>query len=163
MKQLQKGFTLIELMIVVAIIGILAAVALPAYQDYTIRAKMSEVILAMSACRTSITEVYQSGPATAPAAGGWGCELSATQATKYVNNITTDNNGIITAQVQNIGTAVNNSLVTLTPMSNASTVAAFSAGASQSLYGWACGGTGTTVERKYLPGSCRGNYAGKLQ
>ncbi len=54
MKTLQKGFTLIELMIVVAIIGILAAVALPAYQDYTIRAKMSEVILAMSSCRTSI-------------------------------------------------------------------------------------------------------------
>src|SRR5438094_10123064 len=59
MKTMQKGFTLIELMIVVAIIGILAAVALPAYQDYTIRAKMSEVILAMSSCRTSITEVYQ--------------------------------------------------------------------------------------------------------
>jgi type IV pilus assembly protein PilA len=55
MKRLQQGFTLIELMIVVAIIGILAAVALPAYQDYTVRAKMSEVILAMSACRTSIT------------------------------------------------------------------------------------------------------------
>src|SRR5512146_872623 len=84
MKQLQKGFTLIELMIVVAIIGILAAVALPAYQDYTIRAKMSEVILGMSACRTSITEVYQSGPTTAPAAGQWGCEVGATQATKYV-------------------------------------------------------------------------------
>ena len=61
MRQLQKGFTLIELMIVVAIIGILAAVALPAYQDYTIRAKLSEVMLALSACRTSITEVYQSG------------------------------------------------------------------------------------------------------
>ena len=89
MKHLQKGFTLIELMIVVAIIGILAAVALPAYQDYTIRAKMSEVILGMSACRTSITEVYQSGPATAIAAGGWGCELLATQATKYVAGITT--------------------------------------------------------------------------
>ena len=68
MKTMQKGFTLIELMIVVAIIGILAAVALPAYQDYTIRAKMSEVILAMSACRTSITEVYQSGPTAAPVA-----------------------------------------------------------------------------------------------
>src|SRR5204863_6676678 len=74
-RHLQQGFTLIELMIVVAIIGILAAVALPAYQDYTIRAKMSEVILAMSSCRTSITEVYQSGPTTAPAADGWGCEI----------------------------------------------------------------------------------------
>src|SRR5438270_12699351 len=64
MKTMQKGFTLIELMIVVAIIGILAAVALPAYQDYTVRAKMSEVILAMSACRTSITEVYQDRKST---------------------------------------------------------------------------------------------------
>ncbi|HWQ38146.1 MAG TPA: prepilin-type N-terminal cleavage/methylation domain-containing protein, partial [Burkholderiales bacterium] len=60
MKAVQKGFTLIELMIVVAIIGILAAVALPAYQDYTARSKMSEVILAASACRTSITETVQS-------------------------------------------------------------------------------------------------------
>src|SRR5687768_1233459 len=80
-KRLQQGFTLIELMIVVAIIGILAAVALPAYQDYTIRAKMSEVILAMSACRTSITEVYQSG-GSQPAANSWGCEGGVS--TKYV-------------------------------------------------------------------------------
>ena len=75
-RQLQQGFTLIELMIVVAIIGILAAVALPAYQDYTKRAKMSEVILAASACRTTITEVYQSGNADAAGANGWGCESS---------------------------------------------------------------------------------------
>src|SRR5512145_1147768 len=95
MKSLQKGFTLIELMIVVAIIGILAAVALPAYQDYTIRAKMSEVILGMSACRTSITEVYQSGPAIAPGNDGWGCEvLTASEQTKYVSAIHTDGNGI---------------------------------------------------------------------
>ncbi|MCU0941812.1 MAG: pilin, partial [Hydrogenophaga sp.] len=77
-RTIQKGFTLIELMIVVAIIGILAAVALPAYQDYTKRAKMSEVILAASACRTSVTEIYQSitNPASLPAAGAWGCEAS---------------------------------------------------------------------------------------
>src|SRR6476660_3626651 len=84
MKKIQQGFTLIELMIVVAIIGILAAVALPAYQDYTIRAKMSEVILSMSACRTSITEVYQSG-GTPPAANSWGCESGV--ASKYVSAI----------------------------------------------------------------------------
>src|ERR671937_3181355 len=89
MKTMQKGFTLIELMIVVAIIGILAAVALPAYQDYTIRAKMSEIILAMSACRTSITEVYQSG-SSAPGANNWGCEVSAGTGSKYVNAISTD-------------------------------------------------------------------------
>ena len=61
MKRVQQGFTLIELMIVVAIIGILAAVALPAYQDYTIRARVSEAILATSQCRTAISEVYQIG------------------------------------------------------------------------------------------------------
>ena len=80
MKRIQQGFTLIELMIVVAIIGILAAVALPAYQDYTVRAKMSEVMLAASACRTSITEIYQSG-GTPPGAGSWGCEGATS---KYV-------------------------------------------------------------------------------
>jgi type IV pilus assembly protein PilA len=157
MKSLQKGFTLIELMIVVAIIGILAAVALPAYQDYTIRAKMSEVILGMSACRTSITEVYQSGPNLAPGSGGWGCEVGATQATKYVAAINTDGNGVITAQVRGVATSVNNSFVTLIPMAQSTTAAIFTTGSSATLFGWICGGTGTTVDRKYLPGSCRGN------
>ncbi len=74
MKRIQQGFTLIELMIVVAIIGILAAVALPAYQDYTIRARVSEVILAASPCRTAISEIYQTAlPARRPGANKWGC------------------------------------------------------------------------------------------
>jgi type IV pilus assembly protein PilA len=157
MKQLQKGFTLIELMIVVAIIGILAAVALPAYQDYTIRAKMSEVILAMSACRTSITEVYQSGGASAGVANGWGCEVSTTQATKYVNEISTGTNGQVTAKVRNISTSVDGSFVTLIPLAGSGTAATYS-GTAQALFGWRCGlgGDGTTVNPKFLPGSCRG-------
>ncbi|HEY3074804.1 MAG TPA: pilin [Burkholderiales bacterium] len=159
MKQLQKGFTLIELMIVVAIIGILAAVALPAYQDYTIRAKMSEVILGMSACRTSITEVYQSGPANAIPANGWGCEYGGTTATKYVANVNTNANGLVLATVQNISTAVNGSTISLAPLATSTTVATVTTGSSQSLYGWRCGNAsadGTTVPNKYLPGSCRG-------
>ena len=157
MKRVQAGFTLIELMIVVAIIGILAAVALPAYQDYTIRAKMSEVILGMSACRTSITEVYQSGPTTAPLANGWGCEITTTsQQTKYVQGISTDINGAVTATVQNISSVVNTSVVTLIPMQDSGTNATFTTGASQSLWGWVCGGAGSTVPAKYRPGSCRG-------
>lgn len=156
MKRMQQGFTLIELMIVVAIIGILAAVALPAYQDYTIRAKMSEVILAMSACRTSITEVYQSG-GTAPGANSWGCEAVAS---KYVNSLTTDANGVVTATVQNISALVDTSTVTLTPLVSAGQAAVTTAGTGdmgKGLYGWICGGTGTNVKANYLPGSCRGN------
>ena len=154
MKTLQKGFTLIELMIVVAIIGILAAVALPAYQDYTVRAKMSEVLLAASACRTSITETYQTG-GTPPLANGWGCET--TNPTRYTESVQTDANGVITVKVgTKINPNVDGKLVTLVPQvdgKNADSATMMGSGVNK----WICGDTaGTTVPQKYLPSSCRG-------
>ncbi len=162
-RSMQKGFTLIELMIVVAIIGILAAVALPAYQDYTKRAKMSEVVLMASACRTPIQELYQTGGGSpAVGANGWGCEFgsgtsNATQQTKYVSALTTDENGGVTATIHNLSPDLNGKVVTLTPMATAATPAVYANNAGGALYGWRCGGTGTTADVKFLPASCRGN------
>ena len=158
MKKVQQGFTLIELMIVVAIIGILAAVALPAYQDYTVRARTSEVVLAASSCRTAITEAVQTASATD--ISGMLPDACSITATGMVASGTVSANGVITIVGNHTAlggdTSATANSIQLVPYVGANALVGTTDG-GEVITRWVCGPAGTNpMPEKYLPGSCKG-------
>lgn len=144
MKSLQKGFTLIELMIVIAIIGILAAVALPAYQDYTIRARVTEGILAASTARTAVSETYANAGTmnlTAPSVGVENQTSLMVASVDWVNQ-TKDSGDVLVTLSGNaaLGLAAGKTLILRAQGANGKVA-------------WTCGAG--TIAPKYLPGSCK--------
>jgi len=151
-----SGFTLIELVFVVAVIAILAALALPIFQNYMVSVRVSEGILAGSPCRSAVSERYANGSvAEAPGANGWGCE--ATAPTKFIESVMTDANGVVIVWFSTVGelAGARNHTITFTPLTEAGaplTTADMPARVAQ----FRCQSGGfLPMPLKYLPSSCR--------
>jgi type IV pilus assembly protein PilA len=161
---LQKGFTLIELMIVVAIIGILAAVALPAYQDYTIRAKVSEGMVLSSGLKTAISETFQSkGPSDMSCTTAANCatlgatvmDAAALTGNKNVTSVTSNAAGIIDIRYKAaVVPAAANSLLFTPVAANGTTAVNLQTTAAGTQFSWTCSLNGTVLA-KYRPANCR--------
>ena len=140
MKRVQQGFTLIELMIVVAIVGILAAIAIPAYSDYVVRSKVSEAMAGLGACKTSVAEYIATKGAAALTAANAGC---ADQASQFASApVVTAVTGVITITVTGTNSGMDANTITLTPTVSGNAVTA-----------WDCA---TGGPKKFVPANCRG-------
>jgi type IV pilus assembly protein PilA len=145
--KLQKGFTLIELMIVIAIIGILAAIAIPAYQDYTVRAKVSEGLNMAGASKLAVAETFDSVGAFKLTNLSYGLPIAASISSNYVSQIAVDNTGTITISYDGTNSTGipqlgGNNVITIVPIT-----------AVPGAMGWDC--TGGSVVGKYRPATCR--------
>ncbi|MDO6746895.1 pilin [Gilvimarinus sp. 1_MG-2023] len=154
MKKVQQGFTLIELMIVVAIIGILAAVALPAYQDYTVRAQVSEGLVAASELKVGVTEMFANGGMAGVAAyageiAAAGAELQTSKISAVAINGGTGEIQVTMGGIPQLG---GSSTVAFVPTIGG---AAISDANSSGTVEWNCTGGNTNIEVKFLPGECR--------